>query len=100
MTADETTESRIARIFRERMALEVASSEMDLVEAHLLDSLALVTMLQHLEEEFSVRFGAEDLEIEQLRTIALIAKLVDRKLRGANSTRDGKGKDGLGSPLP
>jgi len=69
---------RVSRLLRDRMALAVPSAEADLVEAGFLDSLALVTMLQHLEEEFGVRVGADDLTLEQFRSIARIARFIER----------------------
>jgi len=82
-----STEERIARIFRETLSVEVPSPTTDIIEAGLLDSLALVTLLFELESEFGVAITLEHLDVEQLRTIERIAALVD--------SRVGEGERGL-----
>jgi acyl carrier protein len=42
--------------------------------------LALVTMLQLLEEEFGVRVGADDLDLDLFRTISRIATFLERRV--------------------
>jgi len=69
---------RIERIFREVLSIEVPSVTTDIIAAGLLDSLALVTLLFEVEQEFDIRVPLEELDIESLRTLERIAALVER----------------------
>jgi D-alanine--poly(phosphoribitol) ligase subunit 2 len=51
----------------------------DLIGTGLLDSLALVELLAQLEEVFGVSISADDLELEDFRSIASIAGFVTRR---------------------
>jgi acyl carrier protein len=71
------TVARIAQIFRETLGIDVPSPTTDIIDSGLLDSLAFVTLLFELEQQFSIRIGADQLEIETLRTLQSIASMVD-----------------------
>lgn len=73
-----TTIDRIDRIFREALNVEVPSSTTDIIDAGLLDSLALVTLLFEVEQEFDLRIPLDGLDIEGLRTVERIAALIER----------------------
>jgi D-alanine--poly(phosphoribitol) ligase subunit 2 len=68
-------EERIRRFLSQRMAIEVAAPETDLLAAGYLDSLALTELLAHLEVELGCRFGLEDLDLDRLRTVRGLAQL-------------------------
>jgi acyl carrier protein len=70
-------DERIERIFRQVLSIEVPSVSTDLIAAGLLDSLALVTLLYEIEQEFDISVPLENLDIEGLRTVARIAALVE-----------------------
>lgn len=71
---DQTTlEKRIASWFLARLNLEIASPELDLFETGVLDSLAFVDLMLHLEQEFGRKIALEDVEIENFRSIQRIA---------------------------
>jgi len=69
-------EARIARLFAERLEVELPSSDVDLFESGLLDSWRLVVLLGALEEEFGVRVAMDALEFDDFRTLAQIASFV------------------------
>jgi acyl carrier protein len=73
-----TSIDRIDRIFREALNVEVPSSTTDIIDAGLLDSLALVTLLFEVEQEFDLRIPLDGLDIEGLRTVERIAALIER----------------------
>jgi D-alanine--poly(phosphoribitol) ligase subunit 2 len=73
-----TSLDRIDRIFREALNVEVPSSTTDIIAAGLLDSLALVTLLFEVEQEFDLRIPLDGLDIEGLRTVERIAALIER----------------------
>jgi D-alanine--poly(phosphoribitol) ligase subunit 2 len=68
---------RIGRIFLEVLSIEVPSATTDIIAAGLLDSLALVTLLFEIEQEFDIRIPLDGLDIEGLSTIERIAALVE-----------------------
>lgn len=69
-------QERIHRLFRERIAVEVPSVDTDLFASGLVDSLAFVELLVAIEEELGTRIALDELDLEDLRTIARIARLV------------------------
>jgi methoxymalonate biosynthesis acyl carrier protein len=69
-------EVRIAHILSTYHHLDIPSVEMDLFEAGAIDSLGFVELLLHLEQEFGVRVSAEELDLDQFRTIQRIAQFV------------------------
>jgi D-alanine--poly(phosphoribitol) ligase subunit 2 len=69
-------QQQVTALFAEKLNLDVASAETDLIEAGLLDSLALVELLAQLEESFDVSFSTDDMELENFRSITSIAMFV------------------------
>ncbi|HTS75800.1 MAG TPA: acyl carrier protein [Bryobacteraceae bacterium] len=66
----------IRHLLSGKLFIDVDSPETDLLNTGLLDSLALVQLLVHLEERFGVRIALDAIEIEDLRSVASIAALV------------------------
>lgn len=66
---------RIAEIF-DRLNIEVPSSDTDLFESGLLDSLAFVELLVEIEEQMGVMVSLEQLEPEHFRSLERIASFV------------------------
>ena len=83
MLSEEDLASQVQALLAEKLFVTVESHETDLMAAGILDSLTLVQMLMHLEERFGLRVAVEDLEIEDLRSIHAIARLVARQKRGS-----------------
>jgi acyl carrier protein len=71
------TVTRIERIFREALSIEVPSPTTDIIDAGLLDSLALVTLLFEIEQQFAITIPLDELDIEGLRTVERIAALIE-----------------------
>jgi acyl carrier protein len=69
--------SEIGRLMAEKLSVEVNSPEEDLLAAGLIDSLSLIQLLVSLEERFEVRIPLEELEIDDVRSIQSIARLVE-----------------------
>ena len=67
---------RLLRLFQDRLNLQVASPAIDLLETGLLDSLTFVQLLFHIEQEFGVSVGPDELEIENFRSVSEIARFV------------------------
>jgi acyl carrier protein len=69
---------RIRRLFEDSLNIELHSVETDLIEEGLLDSLLLVELLVGLEDTFDINVDIVDLDIEDLRTVRRIGRLVAR----------------------
>jgi len=76
ISLDNDLVSEIRGLLAERLLVEVDSPEADLLNAGVLDSLALIQLLVHLEEQFGVQIAVDALEIEDFRSITSIARLV------------------------
>jgi acyl carrier protein len=72
------TRERVTEILCARLAIEVERPDQDIVQDGLLDSLALVTLLLEIEEEFGVTVPMETLELEWVSSVDRIAELVLR----------------------
>lgn len=81
MLSEEDVASRVQALLSEKLFVTVDSHETDLLAAGILDSLTLVQLLMHLEEQFGLRVAVEDLEIDDLRSIHTISRLVARQQR-------------------
>jgi acyl carrier protein len=66
----------IKALFSEKLLLQVDSPETDLLETGTLDSVVLVDLLLHLEQQFGFSVPMEDLDLEGFRCIAKIAEMV------------------------
>jgi methoxymalonate biosynthesis acyl carrier protein len=68
--------ARIQRIFEEAFNVSAPAPQTDIIEAALVDSLALVALLFEVELHFEMEIPLESLEIDDFRTIESIARLV------------------------
>jgi acyl carrier protein len=73
----------VAEIVTGAMNLEVSGPDTDLVAAGQLDSLSLVDLLLRLEQRFGIAVSLDGVEIDDLRSIASIAGLVEKRLEAA-----------------
>ena len=67
---------RLAEVFVENLHVEPPTADTDLFESGLLDSLQLVELLLQLERRFGVQIAIESIDLDNLRTLARIARLV------------------------
>lgn len=70
--------SEILGIFAEKLAIDVESATVDLLDTGLVDSVTLVELLLELEKRFGVVLPLEELEMEDFRSVTRIAELVAR----------------------
>ncbi len=89
MSEPDSLERRIGKIFEEKLKLVVPSTDTDLFATGGLDSLSFVELLLELERGYGVKISLEDLEIENFRTIARIARFVTDLLEH----RDAQGRN-------
>ena len=82
MPDDPDVQARLARLFAERLDVEVPASDTDLFETGILDSLRFVELLAALEEGFGVRVTVNELEIDDFRSLTRIADFLAAKQPG------------------
>lgn len=75
-------ETEILLLLKEKMAIDVPSAQTDLMAAGHMDSLMLAELLTLLETDLAVRVPLEDLELDQIRNVAGIARVVARQICG------------------
>lgn len=80
---------RLGTLFSERFQIQVPSADTDLLETGILDSLQLVELLLQLEKDFGYRIDIETMELDDLRTLARLAKAVVAQTDAARSIRAG-----------
>lgn len=67
---------RLGAVFVESFHIEVPSADLDLLESGILDSFQMVQLLLEVEQRFGYRIKLEDIELDDLRTLSRIARLV------------------------
>lgn len=67
---------RLGTLFAETFHIEVPSSDTDLLETGILDSFQFVELLFQLEQRFGFRMKIDDIDLDQMRTLARIARLL------------------------
>ena len=77
---------RLGAVFTESFHIEVPSPDTDLLETGILDSFQFVELLLQLEQRFNLRIKIDDIDLEDLRTIARIARLVTASGAAADSS--------------
>jgi len=80
---DELIVDQLRDLFRDALNIEVASPDTDLIEAGLLDSLALVELLFQIEQRFAIDLALEELEVDNFRTLARLSASIAEQ---ANAT--------------
>lgn len=75
---------RLGAVFVESFHIEVPSSDTDLLESGILDSFQFVELLYQLEQQFGFRINIDDIDIDDLRTLTRIARLVAANGQGAD----------------
>jgi D-alanine--poly(phosphoribitol) ligase subunit 2 len=76
---------RLGALFVESLHIEAPAADIDLFETGILDSLQLVELLLQLEQRFGFQIKIDDIDLDDLRTLARIARLVAARTAGAGS---------------
>jgi len=76
LTDANTIIERLGALFVESFHVEVPSSDTDLLETGILDSFQFVELLFALEQRFGFRIKIENIDLDDLRTLSRIARLV------------------------
>lgn len=65
--------AQVADVVSERAGIDVPTTSTDLLEAGLIDSLALVTLIVALEETFDVQLPLDDFDVDNFRSVDAMA---------------------------
>lgn len=76
MTSEQEIVARVGRIFEDALSIAAPAPDLDIIEAALLDSLTLVSLLFSIEQEFSIEIPLDTLEIDALRSLSSIATMI------------------------
>jgi len=76
MTNEEEIVARIGSIFEDTLSMSAPAPDLDIIDAALLDSLTLVSLLFAIEQEFGMEIPLDSLEIDDFRTLQSIAKMI------------------------
>lgn len=68
--------ARLRATFRRHFHVELPDDDVDLLESGLLDSLQLVELLVEIESEFGRRIPIDTIELDDLRSLTRLARLV------------------------
>lgn len=77
MSDPNATVERVVDLIREALLVEVPDPDLDLIEADLIDSLALVSLITEVEAAFGIELPLEDFDIEKFRSARQIGAYVD-----------------------
>lgn len=84
----------VDRLVSSTLLVEVGTPEDDLLATGVLDSMTLISLLVTLEEHFGIRIALDELQIDDVRSILSIARLIDAlSQRPANETAHGAKRD-------
>ncbi len=72
-------ERQLLTLVSKQVNVAIESAEMDLIEMGVIDSLALVDLLLQIEQEFGVQISLAELEIDDLRSVAGLARVIVRE---------------------
>jgi acyl carrier protein len=78
--------SQVTRLIAQNLLLNISSPQEDLLSSGAIDSLSLIELLVNVEEHFGVRIPLDELEIEDLRSIQSIARLIENYRHETAST--------------
>ena len=74
---------QILQLFAEKLEVDVPSPDTDLIETGLLDSLRLVELLLQIEGSLGCRIPLEEIDLDDLRSVNRIARLVSARMETA-----------------
>ena len=76
------SEQIIEYITEELLDGEEVEADESLFRSQLLDSMSLTSLIVFLEETYGIKIGAMDISYDNLDTVELIVKFIDRKRSG------------------
>jgi acyl carrier protein len=76
----------VLELIRDRLNIDVADIDVDMIETGVLDSIALVTLITAIEEALSCELPLDDFDIENFRSARRISQYLEAsRVRGNGS---------------
>mgnify|MGYP000848330455 CR=1 FL=1 len=76
MTTSTAPTDRIVALIRDVLQVEVPAPDTDLIDAGLIDSLALITLITEIEHDFGIVLPLDDFDVDRFRSAEQIAAFV------------------------
>jgi D-alanine--poly(phosphoribitol) ligase subunit 2 len=75
---------QMVELFLQQLNVIVANPDSDLIEEGLLDSLLLVELIVHLEEQYGIAVQLDDLELDHFRSLSRLTEFIVTSRAGGN----------------
>jgi acyl carrier protein len=66
----------LSQLFRDKLYIEVPEPHTDLIDTGLLDSLQLVQLLVHVEQDLGYRIPLDAIDLDHLRSLERLARVI------------------------
>jgi D-alanine--poly(phosphoribitol) ligase subunit 2 len=83
MSTSTAPTDRIVALIRDVLQVEVPAPDTDLIDAGLIDSLALITLITEIEHDFGIVLPLDDFDVDRFRSAEQIASFVAANGGGA-----------------
>lgn len=83
MRARSLLAERVVSIFERELGIRVPAHDADLFATGLVDSLAFINLLLHLESEFGISIPLDSIELDAFGSVTRITAFVERTLADA-----------------
>ncbi|HZF14576.1 MAG TPA: phosphopantetheine-binding protein [Steroidobacteraceae bacterium] len=76
----DSIQQRLGAIFADTFHVDVPAPDTDLLDSGIVDSLQFVELLYQLECHFALQLKIEEIDLDDLRSLARVARLVSRRI--------------------
>lgn len=66
----------LTALFRDKLFIELPAADTDLLDSGLLDSLQLVQLLLHVEQDLGYRIPLDEIDLDDLRSLERLARVI------------------------
>lgn len=77
MTQDAAIDLLLLDLIRDRLNVDVADADVDLIDTGLLDSLSLVMLISLVEETFACELPLDDFDVDNFRSVRRLTAYLD-----------------------
>jgi acyl carrier protein len=76
MASGPSTAERVRLLIRDALSIDVPDGQTDLIDSGLLDSLALVTLIAEIEQEFGIELRLDEFDPDRFRSVDRIEQFL------------------------
>jgi D-alanine--poly(phosphoribitol) ligase subunit 2 len=85
MSTSTAPTERIVALIRDVLQVDVPAPDTDLIDAGLIDSLALITLITEIEHDFGIVLPLDDFDVDRFRSAEQIAAFVAANSPGGSA---------------